>query len=132
MKYSPQQLAHVLALLFPGDNPQKTIRGDGLSESEKKLLSQFKEQIEKFQESKGAKENILMLPEYRCQTEEGVLASEPHRFVYIMTHLPTARESESLCSSFILHLNNCFQCYETFVSVMREYFHETQKFNDPI
>ncbi|GEM_PF-5978771 len=131
MKYSPQQIGHLLAIALSGDTASRASHGDGMSESEKDLLRKLQSQIEKNKKVNRSGEKRL-LPEYRCQTEDGVLQREPQIFVDIMTMLDREIDDESRCASFILHLNNCFQCYETFVSVVREYFHETRKLNDSV
>lgn len=67
------------------------------------------------------------LPAQRCETQKTFLAENKDFFLAYFLAGPHAANGGNACGNLFRHLNNCFDCFEEFSSVMQHYY---QKFRE--
>ena len=128
MKVQPQQLGRILAVLKSlSENTDTAPESEQLSEDDRELIQYLQQRISEIRHIQTTPEYRFTVPEYRCQTEECFLETEPDVFIHLLFGNGEKSTNEpTFCDSLIRHLNNCFHCFETFCVVMREFLHVRQ------
>jgi hypothetical protein len=83
-----------------------------------KSLCRFRNDLNNDQSIQGI---FAAIPEYTCQSSKSFLTNN---FKFFITLLILRSENYS-CEKLIKHLNSCYNCFDVFCQVLRDYFHTT-------
>jgi hypothetical protein len=119
MNSSDITLGQALAYLHAMDKNELLKASKSLSESAKKYIND----LDRFRNDPHSKELIkdifAEIPEYTCHSDKSYLNNN---FKFFIALLIIQSEHHS-CERLIKHLNSCYNCFDVFCQVFRDYFH---------
>jgi hypothetical protein len=71
------------------------------------------------------------VPERCCNAEKPHLSGNQDFFLASLLLKPAAANDQRDNARLFKHLNDCFWCFEEFCLVMRDFYHQSQKFPQP-
>ena len=110
-----QALAYLQAM-----NDNKLPRASkSLSESAKKYINDLDRFRNNLHNKELIKDIFAEIPEHTCQADKSYLSNNLEFFIALLV-IQTEHHS---CERLIKHLNSCYNCFDVFCQVFRDYFH---------
>lgn len=79
---------------------------------------------ERFRELSASDEPLVEIPAHPCVSNSIFLSEHIDFFIiYLLMNYRNAPES-CLCDQLIVHLNNCYRCFDFYCQTVRAYYHE--------
>ena len=119
MNESTLSFGQALAYLKAIDSDQEQTSIKSLPESARNYIHELTGCKSKLNNEGIIKKLLTAIPEYTCQSTDPYLQNNREFFIALLV----MKSGHFCCDQLTRHLNNCFNCFDVFCQVLRDYFH---------
>jgi len=123
-------LGEALAILAVESRVADGNHGQAFAGPAESYLQGLRERAKTLRSSENLPAIFKAVPAQRCEMEKTFLAENEDFFLaYFLVSAPSANGGAA-CWDLFKHLNDCFECFEEFSSVMQNYYHKFQELSN--
>ena len=123
MNNSEITLGQALAYLQAMDRNELPKASKSLSESAKKYINDLDRFRNDLHNEELIKDIFADIPEHTCQADNSYLSNNLKFFIALLI----IQSEQHSCERLIKHLNSCYNCFDVFCQVFRDYFHTSNE-----